>query len=267
MQLKRYRKVSCQIWLDEKFLSMPDDAKLVFLLILTHPNMTSFGAMKTSPASLTDELGWPIERLSKAFQEVLTKGFGHYNDKVRLLVLTNFIKHNKPESPNVIKSWAQGYTHLPECDLKTQLYHTLKDFAKGLSKAFEKAFLDSFGIQRTENSDIKIPSTKGDVPPPQKENDPIWHNGLSFLIRKGIQEKQARSFLGKLRQKAGDVVLIAALSECESSDISDPIAWLSKVAVSNQAKQNQVKDKSPADRVMRLYGESQQNQFLELSHE
>jgi len=27
------------------------------------------------------------------------------------------------------------------------------------------------------------------------------------------------------------------------------------------------KDKSPADRVMRLYGESQQNQFLELSHE
>ena len=155
MQLDRYRKVSCQIWLDQKFLSLSDDGKLVFLLILTHPNLTSFGAMKASPASLTDELGWLTERLSEAFQEVLAKGLAKYDQSARLLMLCNFMKHNKPASPNVVTSWLQGYKCLPECDLKDELFHTLKDYAEGLSEGFREAFRKSFGkavgIQGTGN--------------------------------------------------------------------------------------------------------------------
>lgn len=144
MQLERYRRVSCQIWLDQKFLGISDDAKLVFLLILTHPNLTSFGAMKASPASLTDELGWLTERLSEAFREVLSEGLAMYDEKARLLVLPNFNKHNKPASPNVVKSWVHGYKELPECPLKDELYHQLKAFSEGLSEGFRVAFGKAF---------------------------------------------------------------------------------------------------------------------------
>jgi len=166
MQLERYRKVSCQIWLDQKFLSLSDDGKLVFMLILTHPNLTSFGAMKASPASLTDELGWLTERLSEAFQEVLAKGLVHYDTSARLLVLPNFIKHNKPASPNVVTSWLGGYKELPECALKDELFHVLKGYAEAMSEAFQEAFRKAFGeasrkavgIQRAVNREQKAVS-------------------------------------------------------------------------------------------------------------
>ena len=173
MQLERYRKVSCQIWLDQKFLSLSDDAKLVFMLILTHPNLSSFGAMKASPASLTDELGWLTERLSEAFQEVLAKGLVQYDKSARLLVLPNFIKHNKPASPNVVTSWLGGYKELPECDLKDELFHTLKGYAEAMSEAFQEAFRKAFGEasrkavgnQRTESSKQETENKSKDCPP------------------------------------------------------------------------------------------------------
>lgn len=66
--------------------------------------------------------------------------------------------------------------------------------------------------------------------------DPIWGAGLSFLVRKGTPEKQARTFLGKLRKKAGDVELVAMLADAEAQDISDPIPWLSAAAVRSVEK-------------------------------
>lgn len=65
-----------------------------------------------------------------------------------------------------------------------------------------------------------------------KSADPIWHTGLSFLERKGIPKDQARKFLGKLKREAGDIQAAALLAEAESQDITDPIPWLSKGAIS-----------------------------------
>lgn len=56
--------------------------------------------------------------------------------------------------------------------------------------------------------------------------DPIWHTGLNFLIRKGIPEKQARSFLGKIKQAVGDINAGALLAQAEAEDITDPVPWL-----------------------------------------
>lgn len=81
----------------------------------------------------------------------------------------------------------------------------------------------------TNQPDIKegAQPTAGDESP----IDPIWHTGLSFLKRKGIPEPQARSFLGKLKQKAGDIETAALLARCEIEDVTEPIPWLSAAAV------------------------------------
>ncbi len=93
--------------------------------------------------------------------------------------------------------------------------------------------------------------------------DPIWGTGLAFLIRKGLPMDQARKFLGKLKQAAGDVEAGAMLADAEAQDITEPIPWLMKAASNAKAKNSQGSihanhRESAADKVRRLAIEGQQ---------
>lgn len=58
-----YRKIDTRVWNDQKFNELTDNGKLVFFLLLTHPYLTSIGAMRASLPGLACELGWPLEKL------------------------------------------------------------------------------------------------------------------------------------------------------------------------------------------------------------
>ena len=66
-----YRKVDTKIWNDRKFCALSDKAKLVFLMLLTHPCMTALGAMRQTMGGLAQELQWDSRAFTKAFREVL----------------------------------------------------------------------------------------------------------------------------------------------------------------------------------------------------
>jgi hypothetical protein len=61
-----------------------------------------------------------------------------HDGKACLMVLPNFLKYNRPESPNVVKAWGDSLDLLPECDLKTELITRVKAFAEALPEAFAK---------------------------------------------------------------------------------------------------------------------------------
>jgi hypothetical protein len=140
----KYRKVYPGIWNDRKFRALSDNAKLVFFFLLTHPHLTSLGAMRGNLPGLAYELGWSLERFSEAFQEVLTKGMVRYDKCACFIWLPNYLKYNKPESPNVVKSWVAAADDLPECDLKDQLFHYLDVYQKDLTEGFQKAYQKAF---------------------------------------------------------------------------------------------------------------------------
>lgn len=74
------------------------------------------------------------------------------------------------------------------------------------------------------SKDQELPTTSGDG-----AADPIFGSGLRFLIRKGIAEKGARSYLGAMRKEVRDDLIVAELLiEAERQDVSDPLAWLRK---------------------------------------
>jgi hypothetical protein len=58
--------------------------------------------------------------------------------------LPSAIKHNKPESPNVVKSWAAEFDLIPECDLKWEAFEALKASIHALGEAYGKAFDETF---------------------------------------------------------------------------------------------------------------------------
>ncbi|MBW2000724.1 MAG: hypothetical protein JRJ29_22530, partial [Deltaproteobacteria bacterium] len=135
-----YRKVDPQIWNDEKFRDLSDDGQLVFLFVLTHPQMTSVGAMRATLPGLAAEKKWDLERFHKAFQESFLKGMILMDEDASFIVFPNFLYYNGPENPNVVKAWAKALKKLPECDLKSQLIEHIKEFLKGYSESFQTAF-------------------------------------------------------------------------------------------------------------------------------
>lgn len=139
-----YRKIDTKIWNDEKFCSMSDKGKLVFILLLTHPNMTSLGAMKAPLAGLAEELGWELKAFQKAFGESLERGMVEHDPRVCLIYLPNFIKYNKPESPNVAKAWVKSSLLLPECPMRSEVMGTAQAYLEGLTEGFREAFAEEF---------------------------------------------------------------------------------------------------------------------------
>jgi hypothetical protein len=176
----RYRKIDMRIQNDAKFRSLSERAKLVFFLTLSHPNMTMIGAMRATIPGLSAEWSMPEESLREAFQEVFSKGMVKADESACFVWLPNFLKYNRPESPNVVKSWPEAFDLLPECSMKGELFQSLKQFAVGLSEGFTKAFMEAFAKtmpnqeQEQEQEQDKTPRAAPKEFPSQKpEFNPV----------------------------------------------------------------------------------------------
>lgn len=140
----RYRIIDVRIWFDPKFLNlspMQPCGRGLFVYLLTNPHTNSIpGLYRAGKAAIAEELNWPIEGLGEAFDEVINQGLVKADFQARVIFIPNAIKYNKPQSPNVIKSWASHWDEIPECDLKNSAYETLRDFIKTMGEPFLKAF-------------------------------------------------------------------------------------------------------------------------------
>jgi len=139
-----YVNVHRLIWNDDKFPFVTDDCQLVFFHLLTTPMGTQFGLFKAGIAGLAEDKRWGIERYRKAMNEAIKNGFVEYDQKSLLVRIPHFLDYNRPNNPNVLKSWGRVFNGLPSGELKFQHYQQLKDFAEGLPKAFSKAFKEAF---------------------------------------------------------------------------------------------------------------------------
>jgi len=106
--------------------------------------MTSLGAMHESIPGIAAMLRESDDWVRAALQEPIRKGAVEIDDSACLVVLPNFLKHNRPESPNVVRSWAQIVADLPECDLLDKHIDNTEAFLEGLGEGFAKAFREAF---------------------------------------------------------------------------------------------------------------------------
>ena len=179
-----FRKIYVCIWNDKKFCELTDRGKLVFLFILTHPGMTSLGAMRATMGGLASELGWTEKAFGEAFGEALAKGMVKHDDKAHFVSAPHFLNYNRPESPNVVKSWVKCLPFIPECQLKVQLLQDVKAFAEGLPEAFAEGFAIAFreafpkgmpNQEQEQEQEQNIPPTPkgGDASPPEEDEEKI----------------------------------------------------------------------------------------------
>lgn len=136
--MAHYRKIDVRIWNDEKFRELSDDGKFLFFFVLTHPHLTSVGAMRATIPGLAAEIGWDTERVSKGFREGLSQGLVEHDPKACFIGVPNFLKYNPPDNPNVVKSFEKALELLPECKLKSITMQRVKGFRKPFKKGSTK---------------------------------------------------------------------------------------------------------------------------------
>ncbi len=181
--MSKYRKVSLGMWADEKFrrLSSPQpNGKSLWQWLITGPRTTQIpGIVLGSLEELAAAIRWPLDRVPgslqpafrDAFGEVVKEGMAKVDSEAGLVWLPRAATHNRPESPNGVRSWRSTWDDVPECALKREAWHTLRSFAEGWGPSFAKAFGDACrqpsAIQEQEQEqeqDTYAPSERAAVP-------------------------------------------------------------------------------------------------------
>jgi hypothetical protein len=138
--------------------------------------------------------------------------------EARLVWLPKAVEYNRPESGNVIISWAATFDELPECSLKWEAFQSLSTFAKSLPKSFAETFGKVFAkvqpIQEQEQEQDSLrareggncgdpPATNGAPPPSAKgkgyDPDQAWRDIEGCDL-------QAHETWIEYRAQAGDAV-------------------------------------------------------------
>ena len=239
--MARYRKVDPRIWNDSKFRSMSDNGKLAFFFLLTHPHMTSIGAMRSSIAGLAAEIGWTEKAFREAFAEAFAKGMAMHDEKASLIWLPNFLKYNPPESPNVVKAWVGALELLPECELRSRAVAGCKAFAEALTKGFAEALPEAFAKsmpyqeqeQEQEQNNTHAQKKAREPKPDKSEDFDIFWDAYPRKVGKVEAEKSFNR--AKINGKLPD--LLNAIAQQKNTDqwkkdggqfIPNPATWINQ---------------------------------------
>jgi hypothetical protein len=144
MSYTRYSKIVRRMWNDRKFRELsspPPNGQTLWIRILTGPELGVIpGLFSQGEAGFAEALRWPLEGFRQAFAELSSRGMAVADWDARLVWVPKAFEHNKPDSPNVIKSWRMAWEELPECDLKDQAHRTLRGFVEGMGPSWLEAF-------------------------------------------------------------------------------------------------------------------------------
>jgi len=139
-----YRKVSTSTWSDRKVLNLSPlkpSGQALFLMLMVGPQTTNIpGIQPVGRMAFAEMLGWELEAFDEAFAEAFREGLAKADWKARFIFVPNAIRHNPPQSVNVVKSWANMWSRVPECDLKIEAWHALYDALLELGEAYANAF-------------------------------------------------------------------------------------------------------------------------------
>ncbi len=142
--MARYRKIDPRIWNDAKFSRLSNDAKLLFIYLLTSPQTQMIGAVPMRAESVAAELGFDMKRYGIGYQELYKSGIAEYDDR-GLYWVKNFLKYNSPDNPKVVISWRDSLDFLPECPLLKKVIESAKSHCVSRGEGYIEAFKRGIG--------------------------------------------------------------------------------------------------------------------------
>lgn len=142
--MARFRKIDPRIWNDAKFSSLSNDAKLLFIYLLTSPQTQMIGAVPMRAETVAAELGFDMERYGIRYRELYDLGIAEYDDR-GLYWVKNYLKYNSPDNPKVVISWRECLDFLPECPLLQKVIESARSHCASRGERYLEAFEKGLG--------------------------------------------------------------------------------------------------------------------------
>ena len=203
-------------WGDEKFRRLtpiPPCGQGLWLFLITGPHTGPIpGLFRAGRAAMAEELGWEVEDFEEAFQEAFREGMVEADFKARVVWVPNAIRHNKPESPNVVKSWAAEFDLIPECPLKWKALEALKASIHALGESFAKAFDETFGKPSGKPSRKAMPNQEQEQEQEQKKPSSLRSEG-------GAAKSPPPPKASKEKKPREQITLAVYLAQCKAAAV------------------------------------------------
>ncbi len=146
-KMSRYRKIDNEYYNDEIINGLSFDAHCAFITFLTHDTLNSLGMMKNTVESFAYGFSFRgsafPKRLLKGLYELIEKGLVKQSHNSALLYAPNFVLHNMPENPNVIKGWYNCVTQFQHTEDLRQHIQYVRDLLES-NEACKDWMLESF---------------------------------------------------------------------------------------------------------------------------
>lgn len=141
----RYIRIASKVWQDDKFRVLSDEAKILYLYVLTSPHSNMIGYYRLPKPYAAYDLQWLPERLNQRFAELLEVGLVKYCDKSDVVLIPNFLKYNTIQNPNQAKKAVSKLREIPANVLVDEFFECVKQYAQPFEELFAKALPERFG--------------------------------------------------------------------------------------------------------------------------
>jgi len=111
--MAKYRQISTQLWIDEKFSNISPQAKLLFLWTFTNPKAGSSGLFSFNDDVCQNETGLSDRELHNSLKELTKTDRLRYDEKNNIIWVVNQFKH-VPKSEKIIEAIIREMDNLPK---------------------------------------------------------------------------------------------------------------------------------------------------------
>lgn len=140
--MARYRTIDIRIWMDAKFMSLDEGSQLLFIYLLTCPQVNQIGTIPMSPSVLAAYLKKPVETVSERLRNLSDMGLIRV-DNGNLIWICNFLKYNAPMNPNCAKGMVAFFDEIPDCPLVDEVAEAVVKACEIKGSDYVKAVLPS----------------------------------------------------------------------------------------------------------------------------
>jgi hypothetical protein len=203
--MRDYGKVYSTFWSSQTTGSMSDDAKLLALYLMSCPHSTIAGVFRLPDGYVSEDLGWPLERVAKGFAELFDNGFANRCETTKWVWIRKHLEWNKPENPNQRKSAAKIALSIPiECGWKREFMRVCGEVlalpsvdepnpSETLPKGFRNQEQEQEQEQEEGSADLLV-EVAADVPPPVAVALIPLNDGTEFSVTEAMVAEWDQAF-------------------------------------------------------------------------
>ncbi|HEY4437652.1 MAG TPA: hypothetical protein VGN40_15995 [Lelliottia sp.] len=176
--MRDYGKVHTSFWISDGMRQVSDDARLLALYLLTGQHTNMIGCFRLPDGYVSEDLGWPFERVSKGFDDLSLNGFATRDSTSKWVLIRNFMTWNSIENPNQGISALRLFSQVPDnTSLKPELArilagaiaHIEPEKLKGSERVIQP-FLNQEQDQEQDQEQESNKSGHGGATPPDEES-------------------------------------------------------------------------------------------------